>query len=469
MEEKDFPWLCKLLAASKVRLNLPETLLFHSDSLETWVAPDSSGGLRKHFPSEEGVKTMLDACKYFASKCPPSLTSVPVCYLLSKTTRTTVDTSLIDALPDRRDLFHRVYAVQDYRQAKRPAAFWHYYHVRFEQGHGYRSSFYRLRNGVKEAETSPRLLHKVKDSVRVIMGVVEDTRQKRVLELGLEVVIDEENVLWVMGAKMCTIASPGLTSLQSQPTASSKEKPCKLPGKTALQPPNKQPRASKSGPMSRLTFKRGQLRCIDSNLNSPLRILSPSYSRDSFAEPSCAEIQEGNPAIDLKTSVSTLKNKSLALKTRNERLFHPNFQEMLLLQLAKKTRVLDYNEIAPEVLYEELDAGLNDTAESPCRVPRRPTQLKNEVLIPLEATVSDSSIDEGSLSSIDSEQSNKEMEHLPPLTRKPIQRFNLTKRQLYARGAREGLTTPLKPILSERKLHFPVKPRLDGSLTVRDS
>jgi len=466
MEEKDFPWLCKLLAASKTRINLPETLLFHSDSLETWVYPDSSGGLRKHLPNEEGVKTMLDACKYFANKSPTVQASTPVCYLLSKAARTTIDTSLIESLQDRRDLFHRVYAVQDYRQPKRPAACWHYYHIRFEQGHGYRSSFHRLRNGVKEAETSPRLLHKVKDSVRVIMGVVEETRQKRVLELGLEVVVDEENVMWMMGVKVCTIASPGFTSLPGQSMAPSKEKPSKLAGKTALKAANK-PRDSKSGPklMHRLTFKRGQLRCIDSNLNSPLRIMSPSYSRDSFVEPGSAEAQEG-PVIDLKTSISTLKNKSLALKTRNERLFHPNFQEMLLLQLARKTGVINYNEIAQEVLYEELDAGLNDTAESPSRVPRRPTQLKNEVLLPQEVTVSDSSIDEGSLSSIASEQSRREVEHLPPLARKPVQRFNLTKRQLYARGARDGLAAPLRPVLSERKVHFPAKSRLDGSLTV---
>lgn len=474
MEEKDFPWLCKLLATSKARINIPETLLYHSDVLESWIYPDSTGGLRKHSPGEEGIKTMVDACKYFASKSPPVLCSTPVCYLISKSSRFTVETHLIDALPDRRDLFQRVYAVQDYRQPKLPAAYWHFYHVLFEPGQGYVSSFHRLRNGVKEVETSPRLLHKVKDSVRVIMSVVEETRQKRVLELGLEVVIDEDNGLWIMGAKVCTIASPGFTSLPSQLTVSSKEKATKLAGKPALNPSNKPSRGSKSNPnlLHKLTFKRGQLRCVDSNLNSPLRILSPSYSRDSLAEPISSEAQETViPASDPKASLSTLKTKSFAVKIpRCERLFHPNFQEMLLLQYAKKAGIVnfDYNQIAQEVFYEEQDAGLNDTAESPSKVPRRPTQMKNEVLLAFEADVSDSSIDEGSMSSLESDQSEMEIEHLPPIVKTPIKRFNVTKRQLYAKGAREGLAASLKPVLSERKLHPRPKSYLEGSMTARD-
>lgn len=475
MEEKDFPWLCKLLATSKARINIPETLLYHSDMLESWIYPDSTGGLRKHPPGEEGIKTMIDACKYFASKSPPVLSSTPVCYLISKTARFTVETHLIDALPDRRDLFQLVYAVQDYRQPKLPAVYWHFYHVLFEPGQGYVSSFHRLRNGVKEAETSPRLLHKVKDSVRVIMSVVEETRQKRVLELGLEVVIDEDNGLWIMGAKMCTIAPPGFTSLPNQPTVS-KEKAVKLAAKPALISFNKErSRGSKSSPnlLHKLTFKRGQLRSVDSNLNSPLRILSPSYSRDSLAEPSSSDAQETIPqASDPKASLSTLKTKSFAVKnTRYEKLFHPNFQEMLLLQYAKKAGIVsfDYNQVAQEVFYEEQDAGLNDTAESPSKVPRRPTQMKNEVQMAFEASVSDSSIDEGSMSSLESDHSEVEIEHLPPINKPPIKRFNVTKRQLYAKGAREGLAAALKPVLSERKLNPRPKSYLEGSsLTARD-
>lgn len=441
MEEKDFSWLCKLLLSVHARVNIPETLFFHNDILDLWLSPDSSTGLHRRTGTDEPVKSLQEACKYFAGKTIAAGGNLPVCYVVSKSARVEVESSQIDSILERREVWLRANIVQQYCE---PKGGWHYYHVRFKPGDGYVCSFHRVGpGGVREQESNPRLLYKVTDTVRVIMRVVEETKQKRVMELGLDIVLDVQNVVWVMGSSICQIAPPGLPVVRSQPLPT-KEKPSKPP---LFPTPHSQKAPSHPKLPFQFTYKRGQLRNVDSNLNSPLRILSPSASQDSGNDCLTPVKESFGPVNDQKTGTLGAKTRSLAFKThRSERLFHPNFQEMLLLNYGKKTGIYDLNLFVQDMMWEDD----SEVVESPCRIPRRPTQPS----FPFEPVLSDSSIEEKAVSSLESDESLPAVPRLPPVPKPIIKSMPLTKRQLYTKSTRNDHFPGFKPILSDRKRPF---------------
>lgn len=309
MEEKGFLWLSRVLATVKSRVKVLETVFFRSTAIDFWVHTDSAGCLkRKNAGEEEDVSSYAEALSYFLTRLRlqgKSTGPVPLCYSVWKGVRTVLDSVQAEDFLARRDSSAlRCAYIQDFKEPRGHRLFT--YCTQYTPGLGYVSSLGQFAQGVCEKLANSRARHKLRDVQTVILTAIERVKTKRVVELELEYLQDDEGLFWLMGCLKCKVAAPHLckelSSARTTDTGSDR-KSRQVPPKTVLAE-------------AKFVFRKGQLRNQVSNLNSPLRIISP----DSSPEPQPLDRSEERVSKTVKSP-----------KYQNS-----NFQELLMLHFAKK-------------------------------------------------------------------------------------------------------------------------------------
>lgn len=317
MEDKGFLWLCRVLSSARSRTQVLETVFFRAGTVDSWVITDTTGCVkRKNGGEEEDVTTYAGALTYFLARLrlqrgAPS--SVPLCFTFWKGLRNVLDSVQAEDFLTKRDSSAlRCAFIQEYKEPRGKRTY--VYRTKYAQGTGYTSELTQNMPGMQEKVTNSRIRHKVRDVQQVILAAIERVKTKRVLELELEFLQDQEGTLWLMGCLKCRIAAPHLCSSKELPAIRSDDRGSEKLFKE---------RAALNAKLNeaKYIFKKGQLRNQISNLNSPLRILSP----DSSPEPQPSQLE-----FNEKVSPSKL--------SKSARFHNANFQELLLLQLAKKNR-----------------------------------------------------------------------------------------------------------------------------------
>jgi len=314
MEEKGFLWLSRVLATARSRVKVLETVFFRSAAIDFWVHTDFAGCIkRKNAGEEEDVSSYAEALSYFLTRLRlqgKSSGAVPLCYTVWKGARSVLDSAQAEEFLTRRDSSAlRCAYIQEFKEPRGHRLF--IYCTKYTPGLGYVSSLGQLAQGVSEKLANSRARHKLRDVQTVILTAIERVKTKRVVELELEYLQDEEGLFWLMGCSKCRVAAPNLcTDLASTRS-------------TEAGSDRKSRQATVPKPVlaeGKFVFRKGQLRNQVSNLNSPLRIISP----DSSPEPQ---------PVDQSSEEKVASSKVKSVKYQNS-----NFQELLQLHFAKKSK-----------------------------------------------------------------------------------------------------------------------------------
>lgn len=314
MEDKGFLWLSRVLATAKSHVKVLETVFFRTAAVDTWIHTDSSGCLKRRSTGEdEEVSTYADTLAYFLSRLRLTTRSqgsaVPLCFTVWKGARSVLDTAQAEEFLTRRDSSAlRCSYIQEYKEPRSHKVF--VYRTKYTPGLGYSSTLSQYTQGINEKVSNSRSKHKLRDVQTVILTAIERLKTKRVVDLELEFLQDEEGSFWLMGSLRCRVAAPDLCS-KELPPARSVERGSEHKLKQTVPKP-----VVTEG---KYVFRKGQLRNQVSNLNSPLRIISP----DSSPEPnqSSSEDKPSSPKF-----------------SKSARFHNSNFQELLQLHFAKRNK-----------------------------------------------------------------------------------------------------------------------------------
>lgn len=356
MEEKSFLWLSRLLAAGKVRLNLLETVFFNAEAVEAWISTDETGTIRKHNPGEESLNSYTDALDFFLSRLKSTAakvtSSTAVCCSMWKGVRTILDVTQIEESLSRKDAFARCSALQEYKLPRSSRVLSYIYTAKYVHTQGYSTSVLRCLETHREREASTRLLHKLRDFAQIVLSAVERVKLKRVMDLELELLQDEEGSLWLITCRRCRVAVPALCRLKRtllpmdlfEPTKRIKDQLSKQKTKTYEKGDDSIHTALQQ---HRYVFKRGQLRNQNSNLNSPIRLHSPLSS------------QTGSQSDSLLVEAQSPRSPYSPRSVKTDRL-NTNFQELLLLTYSKrkglhKKNIEDFQHYLESVLQPDLE------------------------------------------------------------------------------------------------------------------
>lgn len=354
MEEKNFLWLAKLLAAGKAQLNCLETIFLSGEVVDIWVFTDEVGVVRKRCASEEGVYNCTDALDFLLNRLKSTAVtklspSSPVCYSVWKTTRTLIDVTQTEEAVLKRDALTRCSCLQEFKPTRSPRVTSYIYHAVYTNNHGYSTAAFRVVDKHREKETNVRVLHKMRDVLQVVLEAVERVKLMRVMEVELEVMQDETGALWLVACEKCKVAVPAYCRAKKSitleiPEASRRIKNLLVKKKTKIY--EKDDDSTQATLREhKYVFKRGQLRNQHSNLNSPIRIHSPLSSREGSHSDSTS-MEPQSP----RSTMNTLFSRG----NRTERP-NPNFQELLLLTYTKRrgNRADDFQRYLDSLLQRE--------------------------------------------------------------------------------------------------------------------
>lgn len=428
MEDKNFQWLCRLLATGKVRLNVLETLFFHGDELEFWCHTVSGGTVRKRAAGEDGVMAMADGLVYFLQKAKSSMRKTgtnAACYNVWKGARSVVDASTCEDMVARRETFARCSFLQEYRDLRSPRRCTYAFRSLYSHGRGYSTAAYRTKDTQRERETSTRLIHKMRDYCQVVFSTVEHMKLKRVMDLEMEFMQDEDGDLWLMDCSKCRIAVPALCqqTIPAHVESQSSRRLAVFKQKTK----NYEKDGERTLFEGKYVFRRGQLRNQNSNLNSPIKINTPVSSKDSsrteeshYSEEATDSVPADKTPFDVQSAKTMLWNSVRPAKA--DRFGNPNFQELLMRSFAKRLGLSPRAADDKEEMQRYMDSVLNPAESDLCTRTqtglgklRISVQHADDLPSPTSGLSSDS---EGSVDSPSAQASPSDINRLPVLTPK---------------------------------------------------
>lgn len=284
MEDYSYVNFFKFISSQKTRIPIVETGIVQGDLIESLLCSDEYGSIKKKNPNkpiplitylqkileENELRNKLHNEKH-----------EKVCYFYKKGQKKLYDISKVKELVIRPRLNLHIDFIQKYIPTFNNSDKVLVQKMSYIQNEYKAESLYG-----KSYIKDPIIINQMIDIATIIMHLMEQIELKRVLQLHIEYIKDRSGALWICNMPKCLLIEAKLTIVHTINTENDIETLSKTIPKSSVKPiaftqgrkkENKYyevKRPLKQTTEESYTFRRGQLRNNNSNLDSPIRIRS---------------------------------------------------------------------------------------------------------------------------------------------------------------------------------------------------
>lgn len=288
MEDISYANFFKFISLQKVRIPLIETAVIQNEQVEHIITLDEQGYLKtKFFTKTISLQTYLqrllenheNLANFHMEK------SSKVCYFYKKGSRTLIHDVKIKEILSKPHSVLNVDLIQVYRKNLSEKDKFLHLKLTYIKNQYVANIVY----GTIKV-TDPVLTESILDIATIIIHCIEQATLKRVLQIEIEYLQDIPGSLWVVNVQKCIIVEAKYTSKYPINKEEDIQALSKLIPKDIISPKSptilKLPQTHQKYSSPQYTFRRGQLRNIHSNLDSPIRMtpVSHMYTEDTLIE-----------------------------------------------------------------------------------------------------------------------------------------------------------------------------------------
>jgi hypothetical protein len=381
MEEKSNCQFFRYLSARALKIRVVETAIISGSIVDTIVFLDESGHVKKQNTKPISLFSYMQKIieeNEIKSKV-FRLQNSKLCFFYKSGQRKTVTESMLKDFLVKKKTFRGLEMIQKLNSSQ----------INYEKiykakilyvNKEYKSEFTLKRSQIND----PMLLSTMTDISRMIISALERTELKRVLQIELDLLRDINGCIWVLNCSKCILVEPQYTLKLNFSSETDISQLAKTMPKSLIQPifspkrfdNNKYYQISSKATeaVDKLyTFHRGQLRNTGSNLNSPIRMQTPSRvesneeSQNMHSNPSQCSLPETKGLL-----TKYLCNSPEGLKTTNKTKKHRKEDAISSLHEAKAFQYLSpvrKNELKRSGNYRKTDVimGKNFDIRRPMR------------------------------------------------------------------------------------------------------
>ena len=291
MEEKTNTSFFKFISNQRLKIPILETGIIHNDYIESLIVNDESGFIqRKPYKSLRLLSYLQQLSEENELKNRLVLfPNLKICYIYKRGERKVYEDTFIKEYliknKIKRSAFEIIqkclYATEEKIYLLKVSYYANQYHTNFTTG--------------KNQVTDPIAISSMIDMLKMIMSCIELLETKRIIQMKIEFIRDNNGILWLMNCSKCLLIEAKYTlnehliteahldsfikKMRSKVT-DDQQKFKKKVNKYYKMGLNKD---EEGGVESSYTFTRGQLRNKSSNLGSPIRIKSPEFPEEVFS------------------------------------------------------------------------------------------------------------------------------------------------------------------------------------------
>ena len=313
MEEISYLGFFRFLLAQKMRILVLETGIILNDNIDILISNDEQGFVKKKNTKSISIQVYLQRlCEEndFKNKIQHNRND-KICYFYKKGQRKLLDDNKVKELFSKPKLtIAAVDMIQKYQCGlnedekiiKVKLSYINYeYHAEFYIGK------YKL--------IDPIAMNSILDTITIIMMHLEQVETKRVIYLEIEYIKDRENNYWLISANNCKLIEAKYTINHPITSKYDIDQLERTIGKDLKMPPLAKKKNSKINKYYEIKprpieakkpeyiFKRGQLRNNQSNLDSPIRIISPNIDDEENEEKGETSLQNNDPKKNVSNPI----------------------------------------------------------------------------------------------------------------------------------------------------------------------